>query len=148
MPAYSLVRACMLDSKGVGCHQAPGWFHLKCITNCFEEKIWSLNCLCVVVRFYWLPLKLYIILINFVLKGFWYPTLYSGWYPMLLFESSLSSAFKMCYPTQLYGPILLVILRNVPTYSVISHPSVIWNSGVTPLPMHLRYISLHKLSMA
>ena len=55
MPAYSLVRACMLDSKGVGWHQTPGWFHLKCLINCFKEKIWSLNCLCVVV-FYWLPL--------------------------------------------------------------------------------------------
>ena len=54
MPAYSLVRACMLDSKGVGWHHAPGWFHLKCIMNCFEEKIWSLNCLCVVVCFHWL----------------------------------------------------------------------------------------------
>ena len=51
MPAYSLVKACMLDSKGVGWHQAPGWFHLKCIINCFEEKIWCLNCLCVVVDF-------------------------------------------------------------------------------------------------
>ena len=51
VPAYSLVRECMLDSKGVGWHQAPGWFHLKCIINCFEEKIWSLNCYCVVVCF-------------------------------------------------------------------------------------------------
>ena len=94
MPAYSLVRAFMLDSKGVGWHQTPGWFHLKCIINCFEEKIWSLNCLCVVVCFYWFPLKLYIILINVLnLKGFWYPAFYSDWYPMLLFESSLSSAF-------------------------------------------------------
>ena len=32
-------------------------------------------------------------MINIVLKGFWYPVLYSDWYPMLLFESSLSSAF-------------------------------------------------------
>ena len=95
MPAYSLVRAYMLDSKGVGWHQAPRWFHLKCIINCFEEKIWSLNCLCIVVCFYWLPLKSYIILRmrNIILKGFWYPALYSDWYPMLLFESSLSSAF-------------------------------------------------------
>ena len=94
MPAYSLVRACMLDSKGVAWHQAPGWFQLKCKINCFEEKIWSLNCLCVFLGFfYWLPLKLYIILINIVLKGFWYPALYSDWYPMLLFESSVSSAF-------------------------------------------------------
>ena len=63
MPAYSLVRACMLDSKGVGWHQTPGWFHLKCIINCFEEKIWSLNCYCVVVCFFnWIGflLKLYI----------------------------------------------------------------------------------------
>ena len=36
MPAYSLVRACMLDSKGVGWHQAPGWYHWKCIIKCFE----------------------------------------------------------------------------------------------------------------
>ena len=36
----------------------------------------------------------------------------------------------MCYPTLLYGHILLVILRNVPSYSVISHSSVIWNSRV------------------
>ena len=43
--AYSLVRACMLDSKGVGWHQAPGWFHLKCIINWFKERIWCLNCL-------------------------------------------------------------------------------------------------------
>ena len=93
MPAYSLDRACMLDSKGVGWHQSPGWFHLKCTIDCFEEKIWSLNCLCVVVCFYWLPLELYIILINIVLKGFWYPAHYSDWHPMLLFESSLSSAF-------------------------------------------------------
>ena len=48
VPAYSLVKACMLDSKGVGWHQAPGWFHLKCIINCFEENIWCLNCVCVV----------------------------------------------------------------------------------------------------
>ena len=93
MPAYSFVRACMLDSKGLGWHQAPRWFHLKCIINCFEENIWSLNCLCIVVCFYWLPLKSYIILRNIILKGFWYPALYSDWYPMLLFESSLSSAF-------------------------------------------------------
>ena len=32
-------------------------------------------------------------MINIVLKGFWYSTLYSDWYPMPLFESSLSSAF-------------------------------------------------------
>ena len=32
-------------------------------------------------------------MINIVLKGFWYPPLYSDWYSMLLFESSLSSAF-------------------------------------------------------
>ena len=36
----------------------------------------------------------------------------------------------MYYPTLLYGPMLLVILINVPPYSVISHSSVIWNSGV------------------
>ena len=30
---------------------------------------------------------------NIVLKGFWYPALYPDWYPMLLLESSLSSAF-------------------------------------------------------
>ena len=36
----------------------------------------------------------------------------------------------MCYPTLLYWPILLVILRNVPPYFVISHFSVIWNSRV------------------
>ena len=51
VPAYSLVRACMLDSKGIGWHQAPGWFHLKCIINLFEEKIWCLNCHCVVIFF-------------------------------------------------------------------------------------------------
>ena len=44
MPAYSLVRTCMLDSKEV-------------------------------------------------VKGFWYPELYSDWYPVLLFESLLSSTF-------------------------------------------------------
>ena len=69
MPAYSLVRACMLDSKGVGWHQAPGWFHLKCMINCFEEKIWGLNCFC----FFWLdwlPLKSYVILINLFWKDF------------------------------------------------------------------------------
>ena len=36
-----------------------------------------------------------------------------------------------CYPTLLYGPILLVILKNLPPYSVIYHSSVIWNSRVT-----------------
>ena len=95
----------MLDSKGIGWHQAPGWFHLKCsgwncqpwpsrsqnwmfvyfiiilsrsqqfptsssqnqveldewatghimhwkcIINLFEEKIWCLNCHCVVIFF-------------------------------------------------------------------------------------------------
>ena len=51
VPAYSLVKACMLDSKGIGWHQAPGWFHLKCIINWYKEKIWRLNCLCVVVDF-------------------------------------------------------------------------------------------------
>ena len=43
----------------------------------------------VFIRFF----KIYIILINIVLKGFWYPALCSDWYPMLLFESSLSSVF-------------------------------------------------------
>ena len=38
---------------------------------------------------------------------------------------------QMCHPTPLYRPILLVILRNVPPYSVISHSSVNWNSRVT-----------------
>ena len=123
MPAYSLVRACMLDSKGVAWHQAPGWFQLKCKINCFEEKIWSLNCLCVFfVFFYWLPLKLYIILINIVLKGFWYPALYSDWYPMLLFESSVSSAFW-----------------NVLSYSVIRAYSVSDFEKCTTL---FRYFSL------
>ena len=37
---------------------------------------------------------------------------------------------QMCHPTPLYGPILLLILRNVPPYSVISHSSVNWNSRV------------------
>ena len=32
-------------------------------------------------------------LINIVLEGFWYPALHSDWYPMLLFGSSLASAF-------------------------------------------------------
>ena len=91
-PAYSLVRACMLDSK-VRWHQAPGWFQPKCIINCFEEKIWSLNCLC----FFFLTglasfRVIYIVLINIVLKGFWYPALYSDWYHMLLFDSLLLSA--------------------------------------------------------
>ena len=36
----------------------------------------------------------------------------------------------MCYPCLLYGPILLVILINVPPYSIISRSSVIWNSRV------------------
>ena len=36
-----------------------------------------------------------------------------------------SFLFEMCYPTLLYGPILLVILRNVPPYFVIYHSSVI-----------------------
>ena len=36
----------------------------------------------------------------------------------------------MCHPTLSYWPILLVILRNVPPYSVIFHSSVIWNSRV------------------
>ena len=104
VPAYSLVRACMLDSKGVGWHQAPEWFHLKCMTDCFEETIWCINCLCgvfvclciglfVCFKLDWLSSKLYIMLINIVLKGVWYPALYSDWYPMLLFESLLSSAF-------------------------------------------------------
>ena len=58
------------------------------------KKIWILNCLLFVyLLLNWLPLKLYIILINIVQKGFWYPVLYSDWYPMLLFESSLLSAF-------------------------------------------------------
>ena len=130
MPGNSLVRACMLDSKGVGWHQAPRWFHLKFIMNCFEEKIWSLSCLCIVVCFYWLPLKLYIILRNIILKRFWYPHFIQ--IDTQCYYSSLHCRvqFEMCYPTLLYGPILLVILRNVPPYSVISHSSVIWNSGV------------------
>ena len=130
MPGYSLVRACMLDSKEVGWHQAPRWFHLKFIMNCFEEKIWSLNCLCIVVCFYWLPLKLYIILRNIILKRFWYPHFIQ--IDTQCYYSSLHCRvqFEMRYPTLLYGPILLVILRNVPPYYVISHSSVIWNSGV------------------
>ena len=122
MPAYSLVRACMLDSTGIGWHQAPVWFNSKCIINCFGEKIWSLNCLCVVVCFYLFPLKSYIILINIVLKGFWYPTLYSDWYSMLLFESWLSSAFW-----------------NVLSYSVIRAYSVSDFDKCTTL---FRYFSL------
>ena len=39
---------------------------------------------------------------------------------------------QMCHPTPLYGPILLVILRNVPPYSVISHSAVNWNFRVVP----------------
>ena len=49
------VWACMLDSRGVGWHQAPWWFYLKCVINCFEEKIWSLNCLCVFLFFFYTP---------------------------------------------------------------------------------------------
>ena len=68
-------------------------------------------------------LKLYIILIDIVLKGFWYPVaLFSDWYPMLLFESSLSSAFW-----------------NVLSYSVIRAYSV---SGFEKRTTIFRYISL------
>ena len=41
---------------------------------------------------------------------------------------------QMCHPTPLYGPILLVILRNVPPYSVISHSAVNWNFRVMVHP--------------
>ena len=49
----------------------------------------------------------------------------------------------MCYPTLLYGPILFVILRYVPPYSVIFHSSVIWNSGVL-IVMYRRCIWKHR----
>ena len=95
VPAYSLVRACMLVSKGVGWHQAPGWFHLKCITNCLEEKIWYLNCLCIVFVFFTglASFKVIYYIDKYCFKRILIPCLYLDWYPMLLFESSLSCAF-------------------------------------------------------
>ena len=72
-----------------------------------------------------------VILKNIVLKGLWYPAPHS--YDTLCYYSSLHCRvhFEMCDPVWLYGPILLVILINVPPYSIISHSSVIWNYGVT-----------------
>ena len=61
-------------------------------------------------------------MINIVLKGFWYPAIYSDWYPILLLESSLSSAFW-----------------NVLSYSVIRTYSVSDFEKCTTL---FRYFSL------
>ena len=142
VPAYSLVGACTLDSKGVSWHQAPGWFDRKCIINCFEEKIWVLTVIVVVFQLDGLPIKLYIHTNKCCSKNF-FGNLHFIQIDTLCCYSSLHCRvhFKMCHPTLLYGPILLVILRNVPPYSVISHSSVIWNSGVTPLLTHWSYIS-------
>ena len=124
MPAYSLVRACMLDSKGVAWHQAPGWFQLKCKINCFEEKIWSLNCLCVFFVFFLLAsFEIIYYIDKYCSKRILVPhTLFRLIPYMLLFESSVSSAFW-----------------NVLSYSVIRAYSVSDFEKCTTL---FRYFSL------
>ena len=125
MPAYSLVRVCMLDYKGVGWHHAPGWFHLKCIIKLFWRKdLESLLSLCCCL-FSLASFRIIYYIDKYFLKGFWYPPLHSDWYPMLLFEwieSSLLSAFW-----------------NVLSYSVIRAYSVFDFDKCTTL---FRYFSL------
>ena len=53
---------------------------------------------------------------------------------------------QMCHPTPLYGPILLVILRNVPPYSVISHSAVNWNFRVLNNQILLKFICFRQLT--
>ena len=46
-----------------------------------------------------------------------------------IIKSILDTHTWMCRPTPLFGPTLIQISLNVPLYTVIRHPTFIWNSG-------------------
>ena len=62
-----------------------------------DLEFWLSLCFFFFFKLDWLPLKLYVILINIIPKGFWYPALYSD--DTLCYYSSLHCRvhFEMCY---------------------------------------------------